>query len=195
MSETASNIIQSALNNALVGTTATFKVDDILTRDVAGFRDAVTRNVAELLRRQNAGVVVDHCEVEHVAPRQVKAAFENVLRAAVMRDKVLNDARSYENQVLTRAGADSQSLTNTAELQRVQLVNEVSSQATNFSRILPEYEKNPALFVQKSLNATLGRALTNAEKWIQPATANGGNTELRLLLNRAPPKPKTETPP
>src|SRR5215471_2719148 len=48
----ASNAVQNALNNALLETAARFKVDDILTRDVIGFRDAVRSKTAELLEER-----------------------------------------------------------------------------------------------------------------------------------------------
>jgi len=192
----ASNTVQNALNNALISTAAQFKVDDIITRDVNGFRDAVTKRVTDLLEKENVGVAVNYCEVQSIPPRFLKAAFDNVLRAEVTRSKVLNDARAYENQVLSKAAADSQSLTNAAESDRVRLVNDINSQARNFAQILslPEYNRNPGLFVQRTLSESLSRALTNAEKWVLPTAAGGKDTEVRLLLNRELPKPKTETP-
>ena len=104
----------------------------------------------------------------------------------------MNEARKYENQVISKAIADSQSITNAAEAERVEYVKGVNSLAANFEKILksPEYSKNPDLFVQQRLYESLGRSLTNAEKWVLPTTANGKGSEVRLLLNREPPKPK-----
>jgi modulator of FtsH protease HflK len=190
----ASNVIQNALNNSLISTAAQFKVDDIITRDVAGFRDAVTKAIADTLERQKLGVVVDSCKVESVPPRQLKAAFDNVLRAEVTSGKVLNEARSYENQVLSKAGADAQSTTNIAASTRARMVNDIASLAQNFEGILPEYRKNPQIFIQKRLNETWTRSLTNAEKWVLSAAGNGKSPEVRLLLNREPLKPKAVQP-
>jgi modulator of FtsH protease HflK len=190
----SSNIVQNALNNALIYTAGRFKVDDIITRDVNGFREAVTRRVTELLEHQDVGVAVNYCEVQSIEPRYLEPVFDAVNRAEQTRGKVLNDARTYENQVLNKAMADSQSLTNIAESERVQMVSEIQSRAGNFAKILPEYNRNPGLFIQKSLNESLGRAFTNAEKWIQPTTLGGNSSEVRLLLNREPPKPKPQTP-
>ena len=186
----ASLMVQNALNEALISTAARFKIDDIITRDVAGFKDAVTKTVADIIEQRNLGVAVDYCEVRSIAPRQLTAAFDNVLRAEVNRRTMLSDAQRVANQVLSRAWADSQSITNAAESERSQHVNELASLASNFEKLLPEYQKNPQLFMQKSLNETLTRSLTNAEKWVLPATQNGKNTQLRLLLNREPPKPQ-----
>ena len=52
----ASNTIQSALNNALLDTAARFKVDDVLYGDVAGFQEAVQQRRGRIgLRAPGAG--------------------------------------------------------------------------------------------------------------------------------------------
>ncbi len=189
----APNAVQNALDDALLHTAAHFQVDDILTRDVAGFREAVKRRVTELLDRQKVGVVVEDCIVQSIPPRQLKGAFDNVVRAAVTRNKVLNEARSYENQVLTRASADAESLVNVAESDRAIMVRDIAGQSERFNDILPQYRQNPALFMQQRLAETFGLALANVEKWVLPPTAHGKSTEVRLLLNREPPVPKSGT--
>ena len=189
----ASNVVQNAIDNALLYAASRFKVDDVLTRDVIGFREAVRKRATELLEKQKVGVIVEQCDVQSRPPRQLKEAFDNVLKAEVNRNKVLNDARTYENQVLSKAGADANSRVNLAESERARLVNDVSSRADQFRELLPKYRQNPGLFVQQRLTETLARVLTNVQdKIFIPESADGKSKELRLLLNREPPKPKTE---
>jgi len=189
----ASNAVQNALNNALLDTTSRFKVDDILTRDVAGFRDAVRKRTTELVETQGLGVVVEQCDVQRQAPLKLKEDFANVLKADINRNKVLNEARTYANQTLSKATADSKSQINLAESFRTRLVAEVSSRADQFRDLLPNYQKNPALFVQQRWTESLGRSFTNVQdKIFLPEGPGGKSRELRLLLNREPLKPKTE---
>jgi len=108
---------------------------------------------------------------------------------------VLDDAQKYRNQVLSRATADSQSLTNIAETERVVYVQNMTSLATNFQQLLPEYAGNPQLYQQRRLHEVLGRSLTNAEIWLLPGQVDGKSSELRLILNREPPKPRNQAPP
>jgi len=187
----ASNVIQNALDRALIYSAAHFNVDDILYRDVAGFRDAVRRRATDLIEQQNVGVSVAQCDVESKPPRQLKQAFDNVVTAGQNRNKVLNEAHSYENQATNRAYADAVSRINLAESDRARLVTEMASQAERFQEILPSYQTNRNLFVQQRLNETLGRVLTNVqEKIFLPERADGKSRELRLLLNREPATPK-----
>jgi membrane protease subunit HflK len=190
----ASNIVQNALNNAIVYVSAHFNVDDALTRDKVGFKEAVQRRARQLLDKVDAGVVVDQCDVQTTWPRQYKVqqAFVAVLNAQINRDKLLQDASSYTNQVLTAATATSNGIVNLAETRRAQYVSDLANRATNFLNILPQYRANADLFVQKNFNETMGRVLTNVqEKIYLPRRADGKPRDLWLLLNREPPKPMT----
>jgi modulator of FtsH protease HflK len=189
----ASNTVQSLLDNALLHAAASFNVDDALTRDVAGFQDDVRRRVTQLLNLQDLGISVEQCAVRSSPPRQLKDAFASVLKAEVMRSKVLDEARSYENQVTNKAGADAESLVNLAQSDRARLTNDIAAQACRFDEILPQYQQHPELFTQQRLTETLGRVLTNAQDKIFVTDAMNGKTkQLRLLLNREAPKLKTE---
>jgi membrane protease subunit HflK len=189
----ASNSVQNALDNALVYAASRFTVDDILTRDVLGFREAVRRRAVELVDKQGLGVVIEQCSVQSAPPRQVKDAFADVLKAEVGRSKVLNDARSYENQVLSKASADAQGRINLAQSDRARLIQDVRSQAERFNELLPKYRASPSLFVEQRLYETMGHVLTNVQdKILVPVSADGNPKELRYLFNREPAKPKTE---
>jgi membrane protease subunit HflK len=192
----ASNAVLQALDNALVYAASTFKVDDILTRDITGFQDAVKKRVVELVNQENLGIDVEQCNVQSRAPRQLRDAFDSVLKAALNRQKLLQDAYSYEAQVSSKAGADAHSLVNFAESDRSRLVNEVRSQADRFNDLLPKFKQSPQLFIQQRLTDTLARVLTNAQDKIFVTEGNGGEggnqKEFRLLLNRPPPKQKSD---
>jgi modulator of FtsH protease HflK len=186
-----SNAAQNILNNALLYTAAQFNVDDILTRNVAGFREAVLRRVADLIAQHQLGIVIDQCEVQSVPPRQLREVFSHVTAARENRNKLLNEAHSYENQVLSQSGAQASTITNEAVAARARLVQSVTAEAKRFADLRPKYESNPELFVQQTLVQAMGPILTNVQdKIFLPQRADGKPRELRLQLNREPPRPK-----
>lgn len=189
----ASNMVQSALDNALLAAASTYNIDDILKRDIAGFEDAVLKRVVAQVESQNLGVVVEDCKVQSREPRQLKDAFQSVIDAEVRRGKGLNEARSYEAQVLSKASAEAQARINAAESDRARLVNDLRSQAERFNELLPRFNENPALFAQQRWTEVVGRVLTNAQDKIF-VTSGKDPKELRLLLNREPPKKTAEEP-
>ena len=190
----ATNALQNALDNALISTAARFTVDDILTRDIAAFKDAVRRRVTDQIEAQRLGVSVEQCDIESRPPRILKDAFNLVLQSEVERSKKLNEARSFENQALSRAGADASSRVNLAESDRARQVQAVAAEAERFKDLLPKYKSNPDLFVQQRLTEVIARVMTNAQDKVYLASRpDGQSRELRLLLNREPAKARGET--
>ncbi|HEX4645031.1 MAG TPA: protease modulator HflK, partial [Verrucomicrobiae bacterium] len=185
----ASNAVQNALDNALVYVSARYKVDDALTRDITGFKEKVQERVTELANAEKLGILVEQCQVESRPARQLKKAFDDVLLAVSTAEKTNNEALSYQNQILSRASAEATNRINTAESERVRLVASVKAEAERFTKMLPQYDKNPLLFTQVMLNEKLGQVLGSAQKFYVPE--GGKPWELRLQLNREPPKPQT----
>lgn len=190
-----SNVVQNALNKALLRTAAEFKVDDILTRDRIGFQDAVRRRVTRLLEARQIGVVVENCVVQPRPPRQLDEAFRSVVRADQNRSKALEQARTEEHRMLSKARADAAGIINSAESDRIRLVKDAAGDASLFQGLLARYESNPDLFIQQRLIEVAGRVLTNVQdKVFLPTSTDGKPIELRLLLNREPPRQPTQTP-
>lgn len=188
-----SNAVLNALDNALTQTAAHFKVDDLLLNDAIGFQDAVKRRVEKRVQEQKLGVIVVQCIVKSRPPRQLKQAFDNVSLAYQNRTKVTSEAQSYASQTLGRAGSDAVGRINAAQTASTNMVNGIKAEADRFGKLLPAYRADPDLFVQQHLVETMGRVFANAqEKKFLPTRADGKPVELRLLLSRDPPKPKTE---
>jgi modulator of FtsH protease HflK len=187
----ASNAVQNALDNALLYTAAQFGVDDALITGVAQFHDAVLARVSDLVEQENLGIAIDQCEVQSIPPRQLTDIFAQVTIARENRDKLLNDAHSYANQILSQADAQALSITNEAESARALYVDSLKAEAKRFTDLLPKYELDPSLFEQQTFVEMIGPTLTNVEdKWFLPQSPGGKSSVIRLMLNREPPQPK-----
>jgi modulator of FtsH protease HflK len=183
--------VQNLLDNALLFTAAKFNVDDILTRDVAGFKEAVQQRVTDLVERAQLGIVIDQCEVQSKPPRQLQPVFSEVTTARENRNKLLNDAHSYENQVFNHSGAQAISITNEAATASANFVKSITAEARRFDDLLPQYRTNEDLFVQQTFVRAMASAFTNVQdKFYLPQRADGKPREIRLQLNREPPQPK-----
>jgi regulator of protease activity HflC (stomatin/prohibitin superfamily) len=122
----------------------------------------------------------------------LKFVFDQVTDARQNLNKVLDDAHSYENQATNSATAQASTVISEARSARARYVQSVQADANAFSALLPNYEINPGLFRQQQLVQVMGQVLTNVDfKTYLPTTANGKPIELRLMLNREPPGPKT----
>ncbi|HUA38834.1 MAG TPA: protease modulator HflK [Candidatus Sulfopaludibacter sp.] len=188
----ASNTVQNALDNALLYSAAHFKVDDVLYYDFAAFQDAVEQRVSVLADQERLGITIRQCTVEKEPPRQLADVFAQVTEARQNQTRALLDAHSYENGVTNNADAQAVAILNEAIYARSNYVAAVQADARAFSALLPNYRINPGLFKQQELVQVMGAALTNANfKAYVPTSPNGEPVELRLMLNREPPGPKT----
>lgn len=188
----ASNAVQNAFNNALLFAAARYKVDDALTRDQAGLREAARNRFEQLVAQYNLGITeiqIDNMQV--IPPRQLKEAFARVTEAEVRRAKELNEAKSYENQTISKARAEAESRKNLGEAERTRLVEFVAAEVERFTNNLPAWRANRELFTQQHQSEVLRIIYTNAqEKVVAPNRGPGTSREVRLQINRDPPKPK-----
>ena len=186
----AAGAVQNALNNALVSTAARFNVDAIYPDNLT-FQDAVLSKFSDLADQENLGIALELGDVRSIPPRQLTAVFAQVTTARENRNKLLDDARSYQNKVLSESTAHAVTITNLAATDRDNYVKSLKADAKRFTDLLPEFEKYPNLFAQQQLVLAMGRVLTNVQdKMFLPEREDGKPRELRLMLNREPPQKK-----
>jgi membrane protease subunit HflK len=187
----ASNSIQNTLNNALLFTAAKFNVDDILT-NVFGFQDAVQARVSDLTEQEHLGIVIDNCQVFSVAPRQLQDVFARVTIAQQNQSKQINDANTYRDKTSLNAAAQASAITTEAATASTNYVVAIQAEAKTFTDLLPAFETNRYLFAQQKVAETMTVVLTNVLRTVfLPQRADGKPYEVRLMLNDAPPQPKT----
>lgn len=187
----AAAVVQNDLNNAILYASAHYTVDNALQRDVAGFKEKVSRRVSQLVDEQRLGITLEPIDIRAMPPRQVTNEFTKVLAAEQERSKMINEAQAYASTNLSSAKGEAEARINDGLTSSNRMVQAVAAEAQRFSRLLPEYRKNPDLFRQRLHTETLQRVLANAsEKWSFPQPANGQSDEIRLQLSREPPKAK-----
>lgn len=187
----ASNTLQNLLDNALIHTAAHFRVDNALYTDQSGFQDAVEQHAGDLADREQLGIVIDHCEIQNIPPRQLKEIFDQVIDSREKRNTTINAAKAAANKTLLDSGARAAAIVNLAESERTRYVAQLDADAKRFSDLLPQFQTNTTLFVQQTLLPVMSQVLTNVQdKMFLPVHADGKPPELRLMLNREPPQPK-----
>jgi len=196
----ASNVVQNAFNNALLYAAARYKVDEALTRDQAGFRETARLRLEQSASELDLGITeiqIDNMQL--IPPRQLKDAFARVSEAEVVRSKELNEARSYENQTISKARAEAEARKNAGEAERTRLVEFVAAEVDRFTNNLPAYRSNRELFVEQRRAETLQVVFAAAQEKIVlfkgPGTTNLSiwyqiNRDLPKLKEKEPDKPK-----
>lgn len=186
----ASNLVQNALNNAIVFASSRTTVDNAFRLDRDGFRETVSRRARELVQKQNLGITIDLTSVEVVPPLSLKAKFEEVTSADSTRRETEEKARGEAGHIVNDARREADRTANTASSDSKKLVAAVRAESGAFLAQLPRFQSDPWLFMERLKADALRHALTNVQEvhYLQP----GG--ELRVLLNRAQLLPKAQPP-
>lgn len=192
----ASNAVLNAFNNALIHASATYKADDVLSRDVGGFRERVRLNLERAIAQKKLGIAVDQIDIQATAPLKLRQAFAAVSEAEARRGKTLLDVRSAANQTLSQAQGEAAVRIARGESDTARMVQFVAAEANRFASLLPEYRKNPELFRKMRQSEALQRVFANpeVEKYMVPSR-DGNPREIRIQINREAEKLKTLEPP
>lgn len=88
------------------------------------------------------GVTVDRIELQDVTPPDpVKPAYNEVNEAQQQRERMINEAEKYRNQMLPKARGEADQTVAEAEAHKAERVNRAKGEAARFTAVLEEYVK------------------------------------------------------
>lgn len=186
----ASNVVQNIVDESLFFASSQFTVDEALTANRQGFQERVLARIRQLAEDRDLGITIELGDVQVIPPRFIKQAFDDALGAEIERRKKRDEATSYAASLLSTAEGDANSILNAGQTEKTREIQSVLAQAQYFKDQLPHYKENPQLYMARVQTEAIGRIMTNVQdKIFLPERADGKARELRLLLNREPPKP------
>jgi membrane protease subunit HflK len=128
----------------------------------------------EILDRYEAGVLVESIELQEVQPPQaVRAAFDDVIGANQDRNRAINEAEGYVNEVIPKARARASELLEGSVGYRDAKIAVATGEADRFLAILAEYQKAPEITRKRLYLEAMEEVLPDVEKIvIEPGTAS-----------------------
>jgi membrane protease subunit HflK len=110
---------------------------------------------------------VEDVELQEVQPpRAVREAFDDVLAASQDRNRAVNEAEGYANEVVPRARGEASELIAGAQGYREAKIAEATGAAARFLALAAEYEKAPAITRKRLYLETMEAVLPEADKLI-----------------------------
>ncbi len=139
-------------------------IDDVLTQKREEVQTATKDKLQQILDSYGTGINVLNIQLQDVkAPEEVRDAFDDVLRARQEKDTKINQARSFENDILPRAQGDAERIIREAEAFAAARVARAEGEAERFDVVLEEYSKS-----QDSREVTRQRLYLEAMEEILP---------------------------
>jgi len=185
----AETVIRQATESLLREKVAERKIDEVLTTERDTLALEVQQALQELLNSYEIGVKVSKIALQDVRPpTPVKAAFDDVNSARQDRERLINEAERYRNDVIPKAQGVAQELLNQAEAYKQTRQKIAQGDVARFVDILDRYKLGQDVTRVRLYLETMEEILPKLNKLILTKGTSGSTVQyldLESLLRAA----------
>jgi membrane protease subunit HflK len=157
-------------------------IDEALTSGKFMIQEEAKELIQGILDKYNTGILVDAVQLQDVGPpEQVVAAFKDVASAKEDKNRMINQAEGYRNDIIPKARGEPQAEIREAEGYKEARIARAEGDVSKFNSVLKEYRKSKEVTEIRMFLETAEEVLSNREKIIVPDGKEGSN--LINLLN------------
>ena len=157
-------------------------IDEALTSGKFMIQEEAKELIQDILDKYNTGILVDAVQLQDVGPpEQVVAAFKDVASAKEDKNRMINQAEGYRNDIIPKARGEAQAEIREAEGYKEARIARAEGDVSKFNSVLKEYRKSKEVTEIRMFLETAEEVLSNREKIIVPDGKEGSN--LINLLN------------
>ena len=159
------------------------KIDETLTTGKFKIQEETKIQLQLILDKYDSGIHVVAVQLQDVSPpKEVIGAFKDVASAKEDKNRMINQAEGYRNNVIPIARGEAEAMIRDAEGFKQARIKRSEGDAVKFTTILREYRKAKSITRKRLYLETMERVLPNIEKIIIP-DKNSGNMLNLLNLN------------
>ena len=153
-------VVRSATEAAVRETVGKNTMDDVITSG----RSIVGSKTGEILQRildvYQSGIEIVAVDMQHaLPPREVKAAFDDAVKAREDEVRYKNEAEAYANDVIPRARGKSARIIQESEAYRATVIANAQGEASRFLSILQEFKAAPEVTRERMYLETIEKVL------------------------------------
>ena len=159
------------------------KIDETLTTGKFTIQEETKLQLQVILDKYESGIHVVAVQLQDVSPpKEVIGAFKDVASAKEDKNRMVNQAEGYRNDVIPKARGEAEAMIRDAEGFRDSRVKRAEGDAAKFTTILKEYNKAKTITEKRLYLETMEKVLPNIEKIIVPDKDSGNMLNLLNLF-------------
>jgi membrane protease subunit HflK len=175
ITQAAESALRQVVGNAIM--------DDIITTGRETIKIDTLAVLETTMEPYKTGLVVSEVTLQEAdAPTQVKAAFQDAIKAREDEEKYINTAQSYENQVVPVAEGAAARILEAAKAYEKSAIAKATGDVAKFEKLLPEYLAAPEVTRQRLYLETMENVYGRVNKVL--IDVDGGNNMLYLPLDQ-----------
>lgn len=141
------------------------KMDFVLTEG----RNEVVSRVREVAQANldlyRTGLIITSVNLQDAQPpEQVQSAFADVVKAREDKERLINEAQAYSNDILPKARGQAARQMEEASAYHAQVIAVATGKASRFDSIVSEYQKSPVVTRQRLYMDAIGDVLGKTSK-------------------------------
>jgi membrane protease subunit HflK len=160
-------------------------IDDALTVGKARIQNEAMKFLQRLIDRYRSGLLVTAVKLQDVRPPQaVDAAFKDVVSAKEDRDRLIQEAKGYYEDVIPKARGEAEKKIKEAEAYSSQRIKRAQGNAAKFLTVLKEYKKAEDVTRKRLYLETMEEILPGIRKFVIDSKSGGSLLQLLPLEER-----------
>ena len=157
------------------------KMDHIITGGRAEIAQKVHKLAQSILDRYKSGLVITNFVMQDAQPpEQVQDAFDDAVKAREDKQRFVNEAEAYQNQILPQARGQAAKQIAQAEAYEERVISEAQGDASRFLSVLKEYEKAPEVTRDRLYIDAMESVFGNSNKVLIDSKSNNNLMYLPL---------------
>jgi membrane protease subunit HflK len=175
--------LKHATDSALRHVVGSTGLDGVISTGREQVAVGTAEKLQALLDIYNSGINVVKINIEEARPpTEVKAAYDDVIKAREDLERLVNEAQAYSNGIIPEARGEAQRLREEAEGYMSQVVSKSQGEAKRFTKLLTEYKKAPGVTRERLYIDAIEEVMSNSSKVLMDT--EGGNNMLYLPLDK-----------
>ena len=136
--------LKQATDSALRHVVGSTGLDGVISTGREQVAEGTAQKLQDLLDIYGSGINVVKINIEEARPpTEVKAAYDDVIKAREDLERLVNEAQAYSNGIIPEARGQAQRLREEANGYKSQVVSKSEGEAKRFTKLLAEYKKAP----------------------------------------------------
>ena len=175
--------LKQATDSALRHVVGSTGLDGVISTGRELVAVSTAEKLQDLLNVYSSGINVVKINIEEARPpTEVKAAYDDVIKAREDLERLVNEAQAYSNGIIPEARGEAQRLREEAEGYLSQVVSKSQGEAKRFTTLLAEYKKAPEVTRERLYIDAIEQVMSNSTKILMDT--EGSNNMLYLPLDK-----------
>tara|TARA_B100000686_G_scaffold58061_1_gene62316 strand:+ start:535 stop:1668 length:1134 start_codon:yes stop_codon:yes gene_type:complete len=159
------------------------ELDFVLTEGRSEIAQKIQILIQDVLDDYESGIYISSVEMQPAKPpEEVKAAFDDAIKAREDEQRLVNEAEAYRNDIIPKARGSAARLREESNGYKARVIAKAEGEASRFEQLLTEYKRAPRVTRERLYLDAIESVFSNTNKVL--IDNDNGNSLMYLPIDR-----------